>query len=154
MTGKQAIGESRPATAGDPYDRICGAIRDFMDETRARYRSIEDRMTALEQSLASAVETLQARADDISRDTSYVRVIATQTFAAAGNRLPQPPPPRLDAPRPLTIDRACAAHPAKGEQRIDLAEYGLTIYVMPGDDPARVWGAVLQSIHERHDHGC
>jgi hypothetical protein len=157
--------DPRAATTSEPDSRLYAAISEFLNETRAhqarlveesraRYTSLEERMTALEQSFAWAVEAFQARADDIHRDTAYVRVIAKQTFAAAGKQLPQAPAPSRDAPRPMAIDRACAAEPGSGEQRVDLCEYGLTIYVMPGDDPARVWDTILQSIHERHTDGC
>lgn len=146
-------------TGDEAYDQLCTAITAFLSESRGRYANIERRMadletsmeqrlSALETKLAWAVETLQARADDICRDTSYVRVIAAEAFARAngGKRL-QAPLPGRDAPRPIAIDRACAAAPAEGEQRVDLSEYGLTLYVDPGSDPAVVWDVVLKSLY-------
>lgn len=152
---------AEPRLTGDEaYNQLCTAITAFLTESRGRYtvlekrmadleNSVEQRFSALETKLSDAVEALQARADDICRDTSYVRVIAAKTFAQAnpGKRQHQAPLPGPDAPRPIAIDRACAVDPARGEQRVDLGEYGLTIYVTPGSDPAAVWRVVLDSLH-------
>lgn len=156
----QETAEPRVSTGDEAYNRLCIAISDLVAESRGRYNvlerrmadletSMEKRLSALETKLAWAVETLQARADDISRDTSFVRVIAGKAFAAANPGKPQPlaPLPEPNAPRPMAIDRACAVALAKGEQRVDLGEYGLTIYVAPGSDPGAVWNVVLDSLH-------
>jgi hypothetical protein len=111
-----------------------------------RHDTTADRITELEQRVAIAVSSMQRQLDDIHRAATYTQLVANRAFGDLGGGTRLERAIRLDptTPRPIAIDRACAADPALGVQRVDLPEFGLTVNVRPGSDPATVWAALLQ----------
>lgn len=115
--------------------------RDLCDEFGARHDALERRMATLENLVA-------ASAADIKHDTGFTRTIAVGAFAGTGASPPRPATPEADAPRPLDIDRAVAADPSEGDQRVDLPDYGAVFYLQPGQDAETAWTGARTAIRE------
>lgn len=125
--------------------RVLALKKDLIEQFGARHDELARRLT-------EATENFDRWATDIRRATNFTQAMAKGAFAG-DQPSPAPLTPTADAPRPIAIDRAAAADPSAGEQRVDLPDYGVVLYIKPGEDPERAWVGTRTALREERGVG-
>jgi outer membrane murein-binding lipoprotein Lpp len=100
--------------------------------------------------VSAEVAELKAQVAELAASLRAATATVTMMIEAIGESGAQPPGTRPPVPifRPDAVDRACAADPAAGPQRITVDVFGrrLTEDVTPGSDPAQVWADMCTAV--------
>lgn len=113
-----------------------------------RLNLLEERINALE----DRIEDLGHLGIEIQRGSTHTQMLAQHVWneflgGTSTPQPPQPPQPMPQAPRPQSIDDACAVPPGEPPVVVRLPRYGATLVPEPGADPADVWSNTIQSLN-------
>lgn len=95
------------------------------------------------------LDGLEQRIIEIERGATHTQMLAQQTWAQThpGKPIMQAPRPTPTAPRPKSIDDACAVPPGEPAEAVRLPRYGATVVPEPGSTPELVWASFINSIN-------
>lgn len=138
-------------------DEVANRVRTEVEGLRNDLASRDDRIIAefsatrrvlaeTRQELAEAREEL----DELKERNGFLEVIAQYLGGKDANERIAKLIAAITSqtPRPPSIDRACAADPNDGAQRVDLPQYGLVAYTDPNSPPEVAWGSLQSLPHQ------